>query len=331
VSNSTSSVTHGGASNLPARASVRALPALIAASGEPAARRFIDFFTSNIRNRNTREAYRRAVTDFLAWCEERGIASLTAVEPLHVATWIEALGREASAPTVKQKLAALRHLFDWLVIGQVVTVNPAGSVRGPKHSARKGKTPVLEPAEARKLIDSIDAATPAGLRDRALIGLMVYSFARISAALGMKAEDVYSERRRLWVRLREKGGKRHEMPCHHNLEAYLTAYIEGAGLAADPKGPLFRTISRKTKTLTRTPLPRVNAYAMIQRRAANAGIDTKIGNHSFRATGITAYLKNGGTLEKAASMANHASTRTTQLYDRRADEVTLDEVERVGI
>src|SRR6202521_1944396 len=135
----------------------------------------------------------------------------------------------------------------------------------------------------------------------------------------------------LWVRLREKGGKRHEMPCHQNLEAYLEAYIDGAGLAADPKGPLFRTIGRKTKQLTRTALPRVNAYARVRRRAADAGIEAKIGNHSFRATGITAYLKNGGTLEKAASMANHASTRTTQLYDRRSDEVTLDEVERVGI
>jgi integrase/recombinase XerC len=313
------------------RSPAAALPALVATSGEHAARRFIDFFTSNIRNRNTREAYRRAVNEFLAWCEAHGVRALAAVEPLHVATWIETLSREVSAPTVKQKLAALRHLFDWLVIGQVVPVNPAGSVRGPKHSARKGRTPILEPAEARKLLDRIDLTTPGGLRDRALIGLMVYSFARISAALGMKVEDVYSERRRLWVRLREKGGKRHEMPCHHNLEAYLTAYIEGAGLADDTKGPLFRTMSRKTKTLTRTPLPRVNAYAMIQRRAADAGINTKIGNHSFRATGITAYLKNGGTLEKAASMANHASTRTTQLYDRRADEVTLDEVERVGI
>jgi integrase len=133
------------------------------------------------------------------------------------------------------------------------------------------------------------------------------------------------------VRLKEKGGKRHEMPCHHNLEAYLTAYIDSTGITDDPKGPLFRTIGRGTGRLTRTPLPRANAYAMIQRRAAAAGIATRIGNHSFRATGITAYLKNGGTLEKAASMANHASTRTTQLYDRRADEVTLDEVERVGI
>jgi len=170
-----------------------------------------------------------------------------------------------------------------------------------------------------------------GLRDRALIGLMVYSFARIGAALGMAVEDVFTQKRRLWVRLREKGGKRHAMPRHHNLEEYLTAYLDGAGLSSDPKGPLFRTIGRGTGKLTRTVLPQANAYAMIRRRAAAAGIDTKLGNHSFRATGITAYLKNGGTLEKAAAMANHAWTRTTQLYDRRRDEVGLDEVERIAI
>ncbi len=181
------------------------------------------------------------------------------------------------------------------------------------------------------MLDTIDVTTPVGLRDRALIGLMVYSFARIGAALAMKVEDVYVQNRRLWVRLHEKGGKRHEMPCHHNLEAYLHAYIDGGGLATDPKGPLFRTIGRGTDTLTTTPLPQANAYAMIRRRAAAADIGTKIGNHTFRATGITAYLKNGGTLEKAAAMANHASTRTTQLYDRRRDDVSLDEVERILI
>ncbi len=121
------------------------------------------------------------------------------------------------------------------------------------------------------------------------------------------------------------------MPCHHNLEAYLHAYLDGTAIADDPKGPLFRTVGRGTRQLTRTPLPQANAYATIGRRAEAAGIATKIGNHSFRATGITAYLKNGGTLEKAAAMANHASTRTTQLYDRRRDEVNLDEVERVVI
>src|SRR3546814_91769 len=200
--------------------------------------------------------------------------------------------------------------LDWLVIGQVMPVNPAASVRGPAHSQRRGKTPVLAPDEARRLLDTIDVGGPAGLRDRALIGLMVYSFARIGAALSMRVEDVFMQNRRLWVRLHEKGGKQHEMPCHHNLEDYLTAYIDGCELRAQAKGPLFRTIARGTKRLSDTPLPQANAFAMVRRRAVAAEIGTAIGNHSFRATGITTYLKNGGTLETAATMANHSSTRT---------------------
>ncbi len=239
--------------------------------------------------------------------------------------------RTLAAPSVKQQLAAIKHLFDWLVTGQIVPTNPAASVRGPAHIVRQGKTPVLEAAETRALIDSIDATTPVGLRDRALIALMVFSFARIGAGLTMKVEDVFTQNRRLWVRLREKGGKAHAMPCHHSLEEYLVAYLEQTGIMDDDKGPLFRTIGRGTSKLTTTQLPQANAYAMIARRAAAAGIKTKVGNHSFRATGITAYLKNGGTLERPAQMANHASTRTTQLYDRRHDDVSLDEVERIRV
>ena len=308
-----------------------ALPTLIAADGERASTRFLEFFAANIRNPHTRRAYYRAAEEFFGWCASAGVPSIADVQPLHVSTWIEAATHELAAPSVKQRLAALRHLFDWLVNGQVMPINPAHTVRGPRHVVTTGQTPVLDPAEARALLDSIDTSTYAGLRDRALLGLMVYSFARIGAALGMAVEDVFTQNRRLWVRLREKGGKRHAMPCHHNLDEYLTAYLDGAGLRDDPKGPLFRTIGRGTDRLTRTVLPQRNAYAMIRRRAAAAGIETKLGNHSFRATGITAYLKNGGTLEKAAAMANHASTRTTQLYDRRRDEGSLDEVERIVI
>jgi site-specific recombinase XerD len=308
-----------------------ALPRLVAAAGHRAQIRFLEFFAANIRNAHTRRAYARAVTAFMTWCEGRGVVSIAAVQPLHVAAYVEALSKERSAPTAKQHLAAIRHLFDWLVMGQVVPLNPAASVRGPSHSVRRGKTPVLDPEEARQLLDAIDVSTPIGLRDRALIGLMAFSFARVGAALGMKVEDVYVQNRRLWVRLNEKGGKRHEMPCHHALEDYLHAYIDGCDLAGDPKGPLFRTIERGRAVLTTTPLPQANAHAMIRRRASAAGIATQIGNHTFRATGITAYLKNGGTLENAATMANHASTRTTQLYDRRSDEISLDEIERVRI
>ena len=307
------------------------LPAIIADAEPHAQARFLEFFAATIRNPHTRRAYARGASDFLAWCADRGVTALHQIEPLHVAAWIKALGRDVSIPTVKQRLAGIRHLFDWLVRTQVVPQNPAVSVRGPAYSQRRGKTPVLDPAEARTLLDSIDVSTPAGLRDRALIALMTYSFARVGAALAMRVEDVFVQNRRLWVRLHEKGGKRHEMPCHHLLDEYLHAYIDGCGLASDRKGPLFRTIGRGTGQLSQTPLPQANAYQMVRRRGAAAGIDTQIGNHSFRATGITAYLKNGGTLERAAAMANHASTRTTQLYDRRSDEVTLSEVERVMI
>ena len=195
--------------------SLSLLPALVTVSGDRAGIRFLEFFAANIRNPHTRRAYGRAVGEFLAWCGSVGVASLAAVQPLRVASWIESQGREVSAPTVKQQLAALRHLFDWLVTGQVVPVNPAASVRGPSHVVRSGKTAVLEPEEARRLLNIIDAATTAGLRDRALISLMVYSFARIGAALGMKVEDVFTQNRRLWVRLHEKGGKDHILSLIH--------------------------------------------------------------------------------------------------------------------
>lgn len=316
-------------SQLLASSSSVSLPAII--TGERAQLRFLEFFTANIRNPNTRRAYGRAVNEFLTWCHDVGVPDLVAVGPLHVATWIELQTQTLAAPSVKQRLAAIRHLFDWLVVGQVVPHNPAASVRGPSHTTRTGKTPVLDPSEARQLLDSIDVSTPAGLRDRALIALMVFSFARIGAALSMRVEDVYTQNRRLWVRLREKGGKQHAMPCHHQLDEYLHAYLVVTGIDSDPKGPLFRTIGRGTGQLSSTAIPQANAHAMVRRRALAAGIQTLIGNHTFRATGITAYLKNGGTLENAAAMANHVSTRTTQLYDRRREEISLDEVERIQV
>ena len=306
------------------------LPAVIADSGEAASWRYVEFFTANLHNHHTRRAYARACGDFFTWCSARGL-TLASIRAFDVASWLEVLRENHAAPTVKQHLAAIRQLFDWLILGQILPSNPVAAVRGPKHVVKIGKTPVLEPDEARALLDSIDVSTPIGLRDRALIALMVFSFARIGAALGMKREDVYTQNRRLWVRLQEKGGKAHAMPCHHSLEEYLHAYLDGAGLADDPKGVLFPTIARGTGKLSRTPLPQDGAYVMARRRALAAGIATQIGNHSFRATGITAYLKSGGTLEKAAVMANHASTRTTQLYDRRPDAISLDEVELIRV
>jgi integrase/recombinase XerD len=309
------------------------LPALSAAPVlflglERNGRRFWEFFTANIHNPNTRRAYFAAAARFSDWCLGRGLQNLDSIEPIHVAAWIQDLGRDHSRPTVKQHLAAIRILFDWLVVGQVMPHNPASSVRGPKHTARRGKTPVLSTEEMRDLLGSIETATILGLRDRALIGLMGYTFARVGAALAMRVEDYYIQGRRGWVRLREKGGKVNEMPAHHRLEEFLDAYIGRAGIASDPEGPLFR--AWRNGELVRRPLEQSNVHHMIRRRAQQAEIATKIGCHSFRATGITNYLKNGGRLEIAQQMAGHESSRTTGLYDRRGDEISLDEVERIS-
>lgn len=307
----------------------RKLPALFTPTPN-ATKRFVEFFTANIRNPNTRKAYTWAVAELAIWCERHGLLSLQAIEPVHIATYIETLQRRLAAPSVKQHLAAIRMLFDWLVVGQVLPTNPASSVRGPKYSTKKGKTPVLMADEARALLDAIDIRTIVGLRDRALIGLMVYTFARIGAALTMLVEDVYVQGRRTWVRLHEKGGKLHAMPCHHNLDDYLHAYLQAAHLT-EGKSLLFRTMHGRTGHLSDQPMTQTDAYRMVRRRALAAGIRTKIGNHSFRATGITEYLRNGGKLEIAQQMANHESARTTGLYDRRTDQVSLDEVERIVI
>jgi site-specific recombinase XerD len=307
------------------------------------AKRVLEFFTAQVNNDHTRKAYLNATRRFADWCEEHRIGQLTDVQAFHVAAFVKDLQGKFSPPTVKQHLAGLRMLFDWLVTGHVIEVNPAHAVRGPKHVVKKGKTPVLNTDEARALLDSIavvkklpdgtetDKPCLVGLRDRALIGVMVYTFARVNAALEMKVKDYYVQGRRGWVRLHEKGGKEHAVPCHHSLEKFLDEYIAAAGIGGDADGRLFRTSAGKTGTLTERAMWQQDAYRMIQRRAKAAKIETKIGTHTFRATGITAYMKNGGKLETAQQIANHESPRTTKLYDRRDEEISLDEVERIAI
>ena len=303
------------------------LPQMIVDAGPSAVERFLEFFAARIANGRTRAAYGRAVGQFLAWCEARGLG-LESVSPLHVAAYIRT--HPGSVPTVKQHLAAIRVLCDWLVVNQVLPVNPAAAVRGPKHVVTKGSTPVLSPAEARKLLDHIDTGTLAGLRDRALFSVMLYSFARVSAVLGMRRQDYYRQDARGWLRLHEKGGKRHDVPAHHRAAEALDAYLDVAGLE-DGREALFQSVDRAGDRLTGRPLSRRVVLAMIKRRAASAGLPPSTCCHTFRATGITAYLWNGGTLEHAQQIAGHASPKTTKLYDRTADTVTVDEIERIVI
>jgi site-specific recombinase XerD len=306
------------------------LPAVIADQGDRAAERFLTFFTDQLPNANTRAAYHRNALRFFAWAEAQRLP-LPAIRSYHVSAYLADLATGHATPTVKQHLASLRMLFDWLILGQIIDANPAAAVRAAKHVVKKGKTPVLTADEARQLLDSIDTSSLIDLRDRALIGVMVYSFARISAALGMKIEDYYIEGRKAWIRLHEKGGKRHEVPAHHNAADYMDAYLEAAGIGHEKKSPIFRSASGKTGRLTDRPMHRVDAIRMVKRRAQAAGVSSAIGNHTFRATGITAYLEGGGTIEHAQRIANHESPKTTKLYDRTGDTIDLDEIERIRI
>lgn len=305
------------------------VPALIQEMGPKAKKRFVEFFTANINNDNTRAAYARAIGPFLGFFELQNIR-LDDIEPTHVAAYIKKLEEVRSVSTVKQHLAAIRMMFDYLVTGGLMQVNPVSSVRGPKHIVIKGKTPVLTAEECRELLDSIDVTKMSGIRDRALIGLMVFSFARIGAAMKMNLDDYYQNGKRWFVRLHEKGGKFHVMPCHHQAEEYLDAYLDAGGRVRGKNVPLFRTLNRH-RTLTNLRMCREDAWKMIKRRARQSGLSDEMCNHTFRATGITAYMKNGGTLENAQRMAAHSSSRTTSLYDRTSDEVDLEEVNRIHI
>jgi site-specific recombinase XerD len=306
------------------------VPAVIAQFGERASERFFTFFVDNIRNPNTRAAYYRNARRFFDWCGDRGL-ELKEIKSYHVSAYIEELAQTMAAPSVKQHLATIRMLYDWMIVGQIVEINPAQAVRGPKHVVKKGKTPVLTEDEARDLLKSIDGTDLVSLRDRALIAVCLYSFARIEAALGMEVGDYFPQGKRWWFRLKEKGGKHHDMPAHHKAEEFVDAYIAAANLKDQKNGPLFRSALGKSKTLSDRRMSRHAALKMIQRRAKKAGILTAVCCHSFRATGITNYLEHGGTLEKAQQMAAHESPKTTKLYDRTSDAITLDEVERIAI
>jgi integrase/recombinase XerD len=289
------------------------VPALFVDTGEKGWWRFTEFFTARIRNANTRAAYLRAVWQFSAWCDRQRIP-LSKVNAVVIAVYIEELTLRRAKPTVKQHLAALKMLFDYLVTGHVLEANPAAAVRGPKHVVTRGLT----------------TNTLAGLRDRALIGVMIYSFARVGAVVAMNLEDYERRGKRMWFRLHEKGGKRHEVPVHHKAEEYLDAYLAAAWVESGPTTPLFRRL-RGNGDLQATRLDRREVLAMVKRRALSAGLSPNTCCHSFRATGITAYLLNGGTLEHAQQIAAHESPRTTKLYDRSRDDVSLDEIERIQI
>lgn len=305
------------------------VPALFADAGTSAMFRFAEFFNAKQRNQNTRLAYARAVLKFCSWSELQGL-ELSQINPLVLAQYFDQLLESHAITTVKQHHSALSKFFDWMVQGHIFPVNPMYSVEAPKYTQDKGKTPVMSESQARHLLDSIDTTKIAGKRDKAILAVMLYSFARVSAVINMKVEDYFFDGESMVVRLIEKGSKYMEMPLNHKAIRILNDYIEDADISEDKKQPLFRALNR-SRNLTDQPLDRRDCWRMVKRRVKNAGLSDKITNHSCRASGITSFLLNGGLMEDAQFLAGHADIKTTRLYDRREKEATVAMVELVGI
>lgn len=251
------------------------------------------------------------------------------IEPFHVAAYREILTKDLSAPTVKQHLSSLKMLFDFMVEKQCIAFNPAAGVRPPKHSYKSGKTPKLTQEQTRLFFDSMDGSKLIDYRDRALISVMLFSFARISATVGMRICDYRVNGHEAEFLLFDKGGQEKIIPAHHKAARYVNAYIKKAGFDLQSNEYLFRSFARGKSKLSKKPLDRINAWAMVKRRAKRAGLSALISNHTFRGTGMTNFLENGGELEIAQEIAGHSDVRTTKLYDGRKHKATKSEIERI--
>jgi site-specific recombinase XerD len=308
------------------------LPSLVVVAHERTQRRIFEFFISQLPNDNTRKAYTQAITQFAQWLAPMG-ASIETATPEIVALYLQwsLKKREpiVSLPTIKQHLCALSRMYEFLKDDDIVTKNPVAGVKRPRYTVTRGKTPDFSNEEIRAVIECIDASTLIGSRDRALMGVMLYSFARVSAALALDLGDYFAKGRQMWLRLHEKRGKIHEVPVHHKLEEYLDCYLDRGGLHRDEKGPIFRGI--KVNRFSEHRLTRSKAWERVRIYCARARVEEKFGCHSYRATGITAHLKNGGSLDQAQRIAAHSSISTTRLYDRRKDEVAVEEIERIRV
>ncbi len=304
-------------------------PALIAHAGPAAQFAWDEFIYGRIRNRCTRRAYSHAVRRFLDHCRLSGL-DITRIAPRDVGLYLDSL---AYAPATKKlHLAGLRHFFDTLVTRHVVVLNPAASVRGERLQVIEGKTPEIGVQQARRLLHSIKVTDNVGLRDRAIIGILIYTAARVGAVARLRRGGFSCVGDQYCLRFAEKGGKSREIPVRHDLQQFLLDYLKASSLDyADKAIPLFRTTIRRTKQLTSSAMTADDVARMVKRRLKDAGLSNRLSPHSFRVTTITDLLSQGVPLEDVQNLAGHADPRTTRLYDRRHRRVTRNIVERISI
>ena len=306
------------------------LPSIIEQAGHGARFAYEEFFHAKIRNSHTRRAYRRAVVNFLEWCELRQ-RQLHEVSPADVGIYLEQLS--LSVASKKQILAGLRHFFDGMVTRHAIALNPALSVRGERYQVLEGKTPEITIKQARKLLSSIDTDTVVGLRDKAVMSILIYTAARVGAVARLKVKDLYDTGDQYCLHFLDKGGKSREIPVRHDLQLLLKSYLLASGRTLDDASdrPLFLTTAGKTGMLTERPMTDGDIGRMVKRRMKACGLPIRLSPHSFRVTTITDLLSQGVSLEDVQFLAGHADPRTTRLYDRRQRKVTRNIVERISV
>ena len=304
-------------------------PAILRRAGTNACFAADEFFSAQVSNPHTRRAYARAVGRFLAWCDAQGI-ELRQVTPGLAGRFIEE--QPGEVVTKNQALAALRRFFDVLVTRHAVDLNPFGSVRGRKHAVIDGKTPEITIAQARALLASLDLSHVVGLRDRAVLGTLTYTGARVGAVARLRLQDLRDHGEHRSLRFAEKGGKEREIPVRHDLDGWLSAYLDTAGIADDPKAaPLFRAALYRTGTLQAAGLGPYTIRFILKRRLKDAGLPEIISPHSFRVMVVTDLLSQNVPMEDVQYLAGHSNPRTTQIYDRRKRRVTRNIVERISV
>lgn len=308
------------------------LPGIVHRAGQAAVFAAEEFFYGSIRNEHTRTAYRRAVDQFLAWCEDRGL-ELVGIAPKDVGQYFDGLRKKGLGPATRnQHLSAVRHFFDGMVTRHAIILNPALSVRGERYTVIEGKTPEISIQSARDLLKSIDTSTAVGLRDRALLAILAYTSSRAGAAAKLRKGDFYDAGDQWMLRFEEKGGKAREIPVRHDLQQMIAAYIEAAGLQAAAKDrPLFRAAIGRTGKFAATAIHVNDICRMMKRRLKDASLPQRLSPHSFRVAVITDLLTQGVPLGDVQHLAGHADPRTTRLYDRRQKKVTRNIVERISI
>lgn len=297
---------------------IEGLPQIIRRAGPEAERRTIEFFEEGVRNKNTRQAYAQAVMRFMNWSEERNL-ELADITVFTVSAYVTEMNREYSARSVRQHLGAIRGLFDHLVAGGVVPMNPASSVRGPQDGPAKTKTraATVQPQEIRLLLDSIDTGDCSGLRDRALIATMAYAFARVSAAVAMDVKDRFERDGHVYLRIHDRHGA-YEIPVHANALGYLNAYLASAGIGDQPDSPLWRTMT-KERGFSADRMSRVDIFRMVKRRVSDSALSSSINCDGIRAAGIAAYLASGGARARAS------------IELEPGNGITPADIERIGI